>query len=389
MRNVILALVLLTLLMPSVVVGQTTCAPGLMGHYPPTMLQGSTTYSIGVSSDLQALLPNIQAALDYWNAIFCDYGIMFSLSGTPYGYATITSNPLDDPSIFAMGSYWDATIELNPNYSGSLSNEQLSAALAHELGHVAGFADVNSSYDAACADETVMWFEVGYFNLMRTTVDAFAASCFYEPVPEPGGEEPPPCTDLNCEDDGPESPLIIDIDGNGISTSTREDGVPFDINADGSLDLTGWTVANTDDAFLWTDLNGDGLVNDAGELFGSNTRVGSDTTVAENGFVALASYDTAERGGNGDSRISNRDEIWAHLWLWTDRNHDGISQRTEVQPMQRAGVRELYIDHDAIPIEDLSGNLHLRGTCLVHEQGEGAQLAIRPMHDVFFAFETH
>ncbi len=62
------------------------------------------------------------------------------------------------------------------------------------------------------------------------------------------------------------SPIIIDLDGNGVDTLSLNDGVYFDHTGNGFMILTGWVAPC--DGLLVRDINGDGEINNGGELFG-------------------------------------------------------------------------------------------------------------------------
>lgn len=64
-------------------------------------------------------------------------------------------------------------------------------------------------------------------------------------------------------------PLVIDLGKSGFELTGIEDGVHFDMDLNGFAEKTGWITG--DDAFLALDLNGDGKINNSGELFGDRT----------------------------------------------------------------------------------------------------------------------
>ena len=62
------------------------------------------------------------------------------------------------------------------------------------------------------------------------------------------------------------SPLILDLDGNGVETVSVNDGVYFDHDGNGFAEKSGWV--SKDDAILVRDLNNNGQIDDGSELFG-------------------------------------------------------------------------------------------------------------------------
>jgi hypothetical protein len=131
------------------------------------------------------------------------------------------------------------------------------------------------------------------------------------------------------------SPLILDLDGNGVQTQHWAANTLFDIDGDGDLDQTGWVGEG--DGLLALDRNGDGSINDGSELFGTATTL-DDGSKAEDGFAALAELDS-----NGDGRIDASDEAFASLRVWMDANKDGVSQGGELYSLSSLGIASINL----------------------------------------------
>ena len=132
-------------------------------------------------------------------------------------------------------------------------------------------------------------------------------------------------------------PLVIDLGKSGFELTGIEDGVHFDMDLNGFAEKTGWITG--DDAFLTLDLNGDGKINNSGELFGDRTLL-SDGTYAKSGFEALAQYDY-----NLDGLIDAHDEIYNRLLIWQDKNKDGISTSDELMTLKEAGITSINLNY--------------------------------------------
>lgn len=183
------------------------------------------------------------------------------------------------------------------------------------------------------------------------------------------------------------SPLILDLGGDGIRTSSLSFPVVFDLHGSGTLVKTGWTVEGEEDAFLWIDLNGDGSVSGGKELFGDATLLPGGIK-AENGFEALKVFDGADYGGNADGIISERDLAWPSLRLWTDRNHDGLSQSAEISSLEENGVCEIAISYREERDIDGCGNWHfLKSTFSQRiEAPWGETIVQRAIEDLYFLY---
>src|SRR5262249_32882137 len=135
------------------------------------------------------------------------------------------------------------------------------------------------------------------------------------------------------------SPLVLDLDGDGVRLSSLDTGVAFDLLGTGEKVQTAWTRG--DDALLAIDWNKNGVIDGATELFG-NATFGHEH---EDGFRALAELDL-----NGDGRVDAKDPAFAELVVWRDANQDGVSRASELLPLRDAGVRAI----DLAPVR-LSG----------------------------------
>jgi hypothetical protein len=137
------------------------------------------------------------------------------------------------------------------------------------------------------------------------------------------------------------TPILIDLADDGIHLGNAGVGVYFDVDADGIRDHVQWVRAGGDEGFLALDLNGNGRVDDGGELFGVGTPLILQGRTAPNGFVALAQYDERQLGGNDDGFISAADAIWAQLRIWVDSNADGISTYGEMHSLSEYRLEAL------------------------------------------------
>lgn len=153
------------------------------------------------------------------------------------------------------------------------------------------------------------------------------------------------------------SPIVIDLDGNGIALTSAVDGVWFDIRASGQRHLMSWTQAASKDAFLVLDRNENGLIDDGSELFGNFTDQPSPPPgTARNGFIALGVFDTAAKGGDGDGQITAADAVFGSLRLWLDGNHDGVSQPSELVTLPEAHVVAISLNYRLSKQVDQFGN---------------------------------
>ena len=182
----------------------------------------------------------------------------------------------------------------------------------------------------------------------------------------------------------PRDPLILDLDGGGITTSAlnRTNPVLFDYDADGIKTGTGWIGGG--EGIVVLDLNGNGTIDSGRELFGDNTvltagaRAGQ---IARDGFEAIAQYDV-----NADGTIDAADEVFNKLRIWKDVNGDGISQATELQTLTNAGIRNIGVVAQTVntPLEN-GNSLVKKGTFTRTDGASGTSATLELAGSVVFA----
>ena len=125
------------------------------------------------------------------------------------------------------------------------------------------------------------------------------------------------------------SPLVLDLGEQGIDLSGT---VYWDIDQDGMAEASAWTSG--EDGLLAYDRNGDGAIDNHGELFGTET---------DDGFLMLAEFDT-----NADGVIDANDAAFNDLVVWIDANTDGYSQAEELYTLDELGITSINLNAAAV-----------------------------------------
>jgi hypothetical protein len=116
-------------------------------------------------------------------------------------------------------------------------------------------------------------------------------------------------------------PLVINLDA--PAADVKDQKFYFDLDADGHEEAI--SRLGSGSGFLALDKNGDGIINDGSELFG---------TSSGNGFADLANYDS-----DGNGWIDEADEIFDKLLIWTmDENG-----KDQLVGLGKAGVGAIYL----------------------------------------------
>jgi hypothetical protein len=241
--------------------------------------------------------------------------------------------------------------------------------VAHELGHNLGFGDILPTQECTicCAGRVMSGNHVvntpsGQVTIPRLVTDQDCQRADQMNNPQPPqppppeaplpGSDPQPSPQDQCPNCG--SPIVIDLAGDGFRFTGPRRGVSFDIDADGEAERLTWTDPRGDEAFLVLDRNGNGAIDDGGELFGNATpQPPSDDP---NGFRALAVFDRPAEGGDGDGRITAADAVWPRLQLWRDGNHDAIAQPWELSSPGQHGITAFHLRYITSRRTDRHGN---------------------------------
>lgn len=154
-------------------------------------------------------------------------------------------------------------------------------------------------------------------------------------------------------------PLILDVAGDGIELSSAAAGVSFDIDGDGKPEQLGWTKRGSDDAFLWIDRTAEGRVKSGLQLLGGlfDRKRAFETLLAIDrspGLLDRRLASEAER--ESDGRLATGDPAFDRLLLWTDLNHNGMSEPVELATLASAGA-ELFLGYELVNQGDGAGNM--------------------------------
>lgn len=257
------------------------------------------------------------------------------------------------------GHIESAVITVWTSQADGTSCAPLTDVIAHELGHILGLGDV---LDSSCSGHIM-----GVRVLSTRTVnpdDCAMADDMWETNTESGSGSDPycnvycwtSCVNGTCPTlpvGSDPCPILVDLENDGIHLTGLNDPVWFDIDADGQVELISWT--DRGEGLLALDRNGNGGIDHGGELFGNHTRFVHGAE-AGNGYLALAEFDSWPLGGSEDGQIDASDAVFPFLRMWTDSNHDGISQPAELATLDDARIRRIELDYKRSNRTDRYGN---------------------------------
>lgn len=152
-------------------------------------------------------------------------------------------------------------------------------------------------------------------------------------------------------------PLVINLGSNPVSVSDKS--FQFDIDGDGKDE----TIAqmNPESGFLALDKNGDGIINDGSELFGTKTG---------NGFSELAEYDS-----DGNGWIDENDEVYDQLKVWV-KDENG---NDKLLSLKEANVGAIYLGSSKTTFHVTDDNNELKAKVrssgvYLHEDGSAGSV---------------
>jgi hypothetical protein len=158
-------------------------------------------------------------------------------------------------------------------------------------------------------------------------------------------------------------PLVLDLDSDGIETTSTRDStvILFDHDADGVKTGTGWV--KPDDGWLVLDRNGNGTIDSGRELFGVDT-LKSNGQFATDGFDALKDLDV-----NNDGMITVIDSVFANLRIWRDLNQDAISQANELTTLAVNSITGIGVNASAVNTDLGNGNVQTAAGTFTRSNG--------------------
>ena len=139
------------------------------------------------------------------------------------------------------------------------------------------------------------------------------------------------------EEVGITSPIILDLDGGGVSTlSASISNARYDMDGDGFADDTSWMGSG--EGMLFLDRDGNGTLSNAGEF-----SFVADVEGAASDLVGLRAFDS-----NGDGTLSSADDRFADFRIWRDGDGNGVVGQGEILSLTGAGVQSLGLAGTAV-----------------------------------------
>jgi len=190
-----------------------------------------------------------------------------------------------------------------------------------------------------------------------------------------------------CQGAGTIDPLTINLSRQPIALSSQQKGVMMDLDGDGTKQQISWFTNPAQNVILVNVSNGvpaDGFIGPS-LVFGNYT-VGPDGQVAENGYDALAKFDS-----NGDGVIDSKDAIWPNLRVWQDLNRNGVADSGELLTLSQVNIVSIELPRTSTNHivkescqKDQYGNVFCKGRGAYVNINSGGKSSRQPMIDIGF-----
>ncbi|MDK9706920.1 MAG: tandem-95 repeat protein [Desulforhopalus sp.] len=158
------------------------------------------------------------------------------------------------------------------------------------------------------------------------------------------------------------SPVVFDLDGDGVELVDISAGVTFDWNRDGDAEGTGW--AGRDDGFLVYDYDHDRIVSHASELV-----LREYDPAAATDLEGLRAFDS-----NTDGIFDAADETWRSFAVWQDRDGNGQTDDQEFATLEERGITAITLQSDQ-NFREFQGNIIHGETTFQWEDGSTGVVA--------------
>ncbi len=136
---------------------------------------------------------------------------------------------------------------------------------------------------------------------------------------------------------GVTSPIILDLDGDGIETlNVSQSNAKFDLDGDGLADDTSWIGAS--DAFLFLDRDRNGTMSGIEEI-----SFVDDVQDAATDLAGLVAFDS-----NDDGVLNQNDERFEEFGIWRDADGDGAVDAGETATLREVDIASIDLTGTAV-----------------------------------------